>query len=93
MQRIIFYFYTYEAPWGVWGTEEKGKGNKDELFRETGEQRQYSGTGNIRIQSFDFWGTGERTNLFQGNEGTDTPWESLIHSLFVSLLLKAITHL
>ena len=22
---------------------------------------------------FDFWGTGEQANLFQGNEGTGTP--------------------
>ena len=24
-------------------------------------------------QIFDFWGTGEQTNLFQGNKGTGTP--------------------
>ena len=33
----------------------------------TGEQRQYWGTRNIRKQIFDFWGTGEQANLFQGN--------------------------
>ena len=39
----------------------------------TGEQRQYWRTGNIRKQIFDFWGTGEQANLFQGNMGTGTP--------------------
>ena len=37
------------------------------------EQRQYWGTGNIRKQIFEFWGTGEQANLFQGNKGTGTP--------------------
>ena len=36
-------------------------------------KRQYWGTGNIRKQIFDFWGTGEQANLFQGNKGTGTP--------------------
>ena len=31
------------------------------------------GTGNIKKQIFDFWGTGEQANLFQGNKGTGTP--------------------
>ena len=31
------------------------------------------GTGNIRKQIFDFCGTGEQANLFQGNKGTGTP--------------------
>ena len=42
-------------------------------MRGTGEQRQYWGTGNIRKQFFEFWGTGEQGNLFQGNKGTGTP--------------------
>ena len=43
------------------------QGNKGQILRGTGEQRQYWGTGNIRKQIFDFWGTGEQANLFQGN--------------------------
>ena len=49
------------------------QGNKGQILRGTGEQRQYWGTGNIRKQIFDFWGTGEQANLFQGNKGTGTP--------------------
>ena len=54
-------------------------GNKGQILRGTGEQRQYWGTGNIRKQIFDFWGTGEQANLFQGNKGTGTPWEGLVN--------------
>ena len=43
------------------------RGNKGQILRGTGEQRQYWGTGNIRKQIFDFRGTGEQANLFQGN--------------------------
>ena len=49
------------------------QGNKGQILRGTGEQRQYFGTGNIRKQIFDFGGTGEQANLFQGNKGTGTP--------------------
>ena len=49
------------------------QGNKGQILRGTGEQRQYWGTGNISKQIFDFWGTGEQANLFQGNKGTGTP--------------------
>ena len=49
------------------------QGNKGQILRGTGEQRQYWGTGNIRKQIFDFWGTEEQANLFQGNKGTGTP--------------------
>ena len=49
------------------------QGNKGQILRGTEEQRQYWGTGNIRKQIFDFWGTGEQANLFQGNKGTGTP--------------------
>ena len=49
------------------------QGNKGQILRGTGEKRQYWGTGNIRKQIFDFWGTGEQANLFQGNRGTGNP--------------------
>ena len=49
------------------------QGNKGQILRGTGEQRQHWGTGNIRKQIFDFGGTGEQANLFQGNKGTGTP--------------------
>ena len=64
---------------GFWGKRGirafiSGKqGNKGQILRETGEQRQYLGTGNIRKHIFDFWGTWEQANLFQGNKGTNTP--------------------
>ena len=48
------------------------QGNKGQILMGTGEQRQYLGTGNIRKQIFDFLGTGEQANLFQGNKGTGT---------------------
>ena len=48
-------------------------GNKGQLLRETGEQRQYWGTGNIRKQIFDFWGTGEQANLFRGTRKQVSP--------------------
>ena len=48
------------------------QGKKGIYFRGTGERRQYWETGNIRKQIFDFWGTGEQANLFQGNR-YDTP--------------------
>ena len=68
-----------EALPGVLGNRGKrvfisgGQGNKCQILRGTGEQRQYWGIGNIRKQIFDFWGTGEQANLFQGNKGTGTP--------------------
>ena len=63
------------------GFREQGKqgifsgeqGKKGQILRGTGEQKQYWGTGNIRKQIFDFWGTGEQANLFQGNKGAGTP--------------------
>ena len=59
------------------------QGIKGQILRGTGEQRQYWGTGNIRKQIFDFWGTGEQANLFQGNKGTGTPpWEGLVNSVW-----------
>ena len=64
------------------------QGNKGQILRGTGEQRQYWGTGNIRKQIFNFWGTGEQANLFQGNKGSSTPpppWEGL-NSVFSNAL-------
>ena len=55
------------------------QGDKDQILRGTGEQRQYWGTGNIRKQIFDFRGTGEQANLFQGYKGTGTPPEGLTY--------------
>ena len=49
------------------------QGSNGQILRGTGEQKQYWGTGNIRKQIFDFLGTGEQANLFQGNKGTGTP--------------------
>ena len=57
---------------GNWAFISGEQGNKGQILRGTGEQRQYWGTGNIRKQIFDFWGTGEQANLFQGNKGTGT---------------------
>ena len=67
---------TFEALQGFLGNRGKGylfQGNKGQILRGTGEQRQYWGTWNIRKQIFDFQGTGEQANLFQGNKGTGTP--------------------
>ena len=69
---------TYEALPGVLGNRGNRafisgeQGNKGQILRGTGEQRQYRGTGNIRKQIFDFWETGEQANLFQGNKGRGT---------------------
>ena len=70
---------------GVLGSRGKGvfisgeQGNKGQILRGTGEQRQYLGTGNIREQFFDFRGTGEQANLFKENKGRGTPWKGLIN--------------
>ena len=58
---------------GKQGIYFRGMGNKGQILRGTWEQRQHRGTGNIRKQIFDFWGTGEQANLFHGNKGTGTP--------------------
>ena len=42
-------------------------------MRGTWEQRQIWGTGNIGNVDFYFWRTGEQSDLFQGNRGTDSP--------------------
>ena len=71
------------------------QGNKGQILKGTGEQRQYWGTGNITKQIFDFWGTGEQANLFQGNKGTCTPpgrASLLMHySRYCSFLFKRIS--
>ena len=74
--RALCDFRYDEALSGVWGTGGKGylfQENKGQIMRGTGEQRQYWKTGNIRKQIFDFGGTGEQANLFQGNKGTGIP--------------------
>ena len=58
---------------GFRGIGEKGEfisweqGNKGQILRGTGEQS------NIEEHIFNFCGTGEQANLFQGNKGTGTP--------------------
>ena len=70
---------------GFWGTGEKGYlflGNRETkatFLREQGNKDNIGGTGNIRKQIFDFFGTGEQTNFFQGNKGKVPPWEGLVH--------------
>ena len=59
---------------GKKGTYFRGTGEQMQNFEENWGKRQYRGTGNIRKQIFDFWGTGEQANLFQGNKVTGTPW-------------------
>ena len=49
------------------------QGNKGQIWGEQGNKDNSGGTGNSRKQIFDFWGTGEQANLFQGNKGTGTP--------------------
>ena len=69
----LFPCFSVEALPGVLGNRGTSQfisgeqGNNGQILRGTGEQRQYWGTGNIRKQIFDFWGTGEQANLFQGN--------------------------
>ena len=43
------------------------QGNKGQILRGTGEQRQYWGTGNLRKQIFDIWGTSQFISGEQGN--------------------------
>ena len=42
------------------------QGNQGQILRETGEQTQYWGTGNIRKHIFDFWGQGNKPIYFRG---------------------------
>ena len=67
----------------------RGTGKQRPNFRETGEQRRYWGTGNIRKQYFDFWKTREQANLFQGNKATGTPgMTSLFNKININRKLK-----
>ena len=74
-----------EALPGVWGNRGKRgfisgeQGNKGQILRGTGEQRQYWGTGNIRKQIFDFLGnrgTSQFISVEQRNRYP--PWEGLV---------------
>ena len=56
------------------GKENLFQGNKNQTFRGAGEQRQYLGTGNIRKQIFDFWGTSQ---FILGEKGNRYPREGL----------------
>ena len=68
----VFLCWTSETLPGVLGNRGKmvfisgEQRNKGQILRGTKE------TGDIRKQIFDFWGTGEQANLFQGNNGTGT---------------------
>ena len=46
------------------------QGNKGQLLRGT---MTILGNREYKKTIFDFWGTGEQANLFQGNKGTGTP--------------------
>ena len=62
---------------GLWGTGGKrafiSVEQRPNFEGNRGTKKKYLGTGNIRKQIFDFLGTGEQANLFQGNKGTGTP--------------------
>ena len=75
-QYACFVQWFSEALPGVLGNRGKRvfiSGEQRSNFEGNREQRQYWGTGNIGKQIFDFWGTGEQANLFQGNKRTGTP--------------------
>ena len=84
---VKVFLVTNEALPGVLGNRGKRvfisgeQGKKGQILRGTGEQRHYWGTGNIRKQIFDFWGTWEQANLFQGNKGTGTPGRASLINL------------
>ena len=54
------------------------QGNKGQILRGT---KTILGNREHKKTNFDFWGTGEQANLFQGNKGTSTPWEGLYDAL------------
>ena len=77
LHAVISDHYGLRPSQGFLGTAEKGiyfrgTGEQRPNFEGTGETKQYWGTGNIRKRIFDFLGTGEQANLFQGNKGTGT---------------------
>ena len=67
-------YYNIGALPGVFGEHRKkgfisGElGNKGQILRGTGEQRQSWKTGTIKKANFYFWGTREQAKLFQGNK-------------------------
>ena len=54
------------------------QGNKGQILRGT---KTILGNREHKKTNFRFWGTGEQANIFQGNNGTGTPWEGLISIL------------
>ena len=68
-----------EALPGVSGNSEKRvfisgeQGNKGQILKGTGEQGQYWGTGNIRKQIFDFWGTWGTSQFISGEQVPPLP--------------------
>ena len=76
-----------EALPGVFGNRENRaffsgeQGNKGQILRGTGDQRQYWGAGNIRKQISIFGEQGNKSIYFSGNKGAGTPWEGLISIL------------
>ena len=76
---------------GFWGAGEKvfisgEQGNKGKIFRGTGEQRQYWGTGNIRKHIFDFWEQVNKPIYFRGTREHVTP-QGGPHKLYKCRLL------
>ena len=62
---IILYLKAEALPW-VLGKRAFISGEQMSYLRQTGKQRQYWGTGNIRKDIFDFWGTVEKVTLLIG---------------------------
>ena len=92
---INVYFVSCEALLGVLGNRGNRaiisgeQGNKGQILRGTGEQRQYWGTGNIRKQIFDFWGTGNKPIYFRGTREQVPPGRaSLVGPSFLSYFFQ-----
>ena len=65
---------------GFWGTGGQGhsfQGNKGQILRGTGEQRQYWGTGNIENKFSIFGDQGSKPINFRGAREQVPPWEGL----------------
>ena len=58
------------------------QGNKCQILRGTGEQRQYWGTGNIRKQIFDFWEQGNKPIYFRGTREQVPPGRASLFIVF-----------
>ena len=75
----------YEALPGVLGNRGNGafisgeQGNKGQILRGTGEQRQYWGTGNIRKQILIFGEQGNKAFYFRGTREQVPPWQGLVY--------------